>query len=113
MSSGKKPFRDRRQEERVRRDMTCMIRRFRYPGRLAQTIDLSANGIRFQHLGPNIEGDEQVLIQFTLNRETFTVFGQAVRGARLGTVAQDVALSFTGVDPATRSRLQGCLPPRA
>jgi hypothetical protein len=90
-----------------------MIRRFRYPGRLAQAVDLSANGIRFHHLGPKIENGEQVLIQFTLKRETFSIFGHAVRGARLGTVAQDVALTFVGVDPGTQGRLQGCLAPGA
>jgi len=102
---------ERRQETRVMRDMTFMIRRLKYPGRLAQAVDLSTGGMRFLYLGPRIPEGEEVLVQFWFKQKAFSFFGRALRSARRGELGQDVALAFAGMDSMARNRLEVCLAP--
>ena len=103
------PSPDRRREDRVKRTITLMVRRQQDAGRLAQTVDLSASGIRFHHLGSKVREGEKVIVQFTLRGKTFSFCGRAVRMEWLGSFAQDVALSFVGMDVKTRVRLKESL----
>lgn len=102
---------DRRREDRIKRNITLMVRRQLDVGRMAQAVDLSANGIRFHHLGSNVLEGEKVLVQFTLRGKTFSFCGRAVRMEWLGSFAQDVALAFVGMDAKTRVRLKESLLP--
>ena len=100
---------ERRREERTEREVTFMIRRLDYPGRLAQAVDLSTGGMRFRYLGPDIPEGEKVCVQFWVREEPFSFFGRALRSHRLGEFAQDVALTFAGLDLGTQRRLADCL----
>jgi hypothetical protein len=109
MLSHKVPSPDRRREDRVKRTITLMVRRQLDVGRLAQAVDLSANGIRFHHLGSSVLEGEKVLVQFMLRGKTFSFCGRVVRMEWLGSFAQDVALAFVGMDAKTRVRLKESL----
>lgn len=109
MSAQMKYAIERRREERTAREVTFMIRRLDYPGRLAQAVDLSTGGMRFRYLGPMIPEGEDVCVQFWCKEEPFSFFGRALRSIRLGEFAQDVALTFAGLDSRTRKRLEVCL----
>jgi hypothetical protein len=111
MSAHTKSATERRQESRMEREMTFMIRRLEYPGRIAQAVDLSTGGMRFRYLGPTIPEGEEVCVQFWCREEPFSFFGRALRSTRLGEFGQDVALTFAGLDSETRGRLQACLAP--
>jgi len=111
MSAHTKSAIERRRENRTEREMTFMIRRLEHPGRIAQAVDLSTGGMRFRYLGPTIPEGEEVCVQFWFREEPFSFFGRALRSARLGQFAQDVALTFAGLDSETRRRLQDCLAP--
>jgi len=109
MSAQTKTAVERRREERTEREVTFMVRRLDYPGRLAQAVDLSTGGMRFRYLGPDIPEGEEVCVQFWFKEEPFSFFGRALRSNRLGEFAQDVALTFAGLDSGTRRRLENCL----
>lgn len=100
---------ERRREERTEREVTFMIRRLNYPGRLAQAVNLSTGGMRFRYLGPDIPEGEEVCLQFWVREEPFSFFGRALRSRRLSEFAQDVALTFEGLDSGTQRRLADCL----
>jgi hypothetical protein len=93
-------------DERVPIDFTFSFKRFNKTGGLAHAVDLSAGGIRFQQIGFDIEDDEALLVQFTLDRRTFSFCGRSVRTVPLGDCAQEVALSFAGMDPRARKHLR-------
>jgi hypothetical protein len=93
-------------EERVSIDITFSFTRFDKTGGLAYAVDISAGGIRFQQIGFDIRDDEDLLVQFTIGRRTFSFCGRPVRMVPLGDCAQEVALSFAGVDSRTRKRLR-------
>jgi hypothetical protein len=76
---------------------------------LASMVDVGPRGLRFQHVGPGIDEGEAVLVQFTMGRETFSFCGLPLRVKMVETFIQEVALSFVGIDPKTRLRLQKSL----
>jgi hypothetical protein len=102
----KMPQTEWRCEERVPIDFTFSFKRFDKTGGLAYAVDLSAGGIRFQQIGFDIKDDEALLVQFTIGRRTFSFCGRSVRMVPLGDCAQEVALSFAGVDSRARKRLR-------
>ena len=93
-------------EERVPFDFTFSFKRFNKTGGLAYAVDLSAGGICFQQIGFDIKDGEVLLVQFTFGRRTFSFCGRSVRMVPLGDCAQEVALSFAGVDSRARKRLR-------
>ena len=100
---------ERRCEKRAALDITFSV----YLGRgrtiLAQAVDLSSRGLRFQHLGPGVTQGEAVLVQFSLGKETYSFCGKPLRVRMAGSFVQEVALSFVGSDPQTRRRLESAL----
>jgi len=102
-------FFDRRVETRVRCDLTCTFQREAGEGALAHAADLSAGGMRLQHVGPPLEREEPVLVQFNLEGETFSVCGRAVRTLPLDGISHEAGLSFSGLDRRMRKRLRSCL----
>ena len=102
---------DRRTEARVKSELTCSFRKETGEGTLAHAADLSAGGMRLQHMGPPLERGEPVLVQFTLAGETFSVCGRAVRTLPLDGISHEAGLFFSGLDGRTRERLRSCLGP--
>jgi hypothetical protein len=100
---------DRRRDRRFSIEFTFCLRLVKGRTVLAQAVDLSPRGIRFQHLGPGVEKGDAVLVQFTLGPETFSFCGLPLRVKLLGSFIQEVALTFVGMDPKTRMRLQAAL----
>jgi len=101
---------DRRRDRRVNMDLTFSLQLGKGRDVLAQAVDLSSRGIRFQHLGPGVEEGEALLVQFTLGPETFSFCGLPLRVRPVEAFVQEVAASFVGIDPRTRRRLQAFLP---
>jgi len=108
LSRGNLPI-DRRRDRRLSIEFTFSLRPGKGRSSLAQSIDLSPRGLRFQHMGPEVEKGEAVLVQFTLGPETFSFCGLPLRVERPGSFVQEVALTFVGMDPRTRTRLQAAL----
>ena len=109
-SSSRDSGSDRRHEKRASLDLTFSVHLGKGQRVLAQAVDLSSRGLRFQHLGPGVTKGEALLVQFTLGPETFSFCGLPLRVKTMESFVQEVALSFVGIDPKTRKRLQASLP---
>jgi hypothetical protein len=101
---------DRRKYPRLRTDSIVSIRRMAPGASLANAIDLSLGGIRFQVVGIELDLGETVCITITLGTETVEVEGKLVRITDLDPFTQEVGLSFTNVDPHVLEVLKEHLP---
>jgi hypothetical protein len=101
---------DRRKYPRLRTDSIVSIRRLGPGSNLGHALDVSLGGIRFQAVGIELDLGEVVRITLTLGTETVEVEGKLVRITDLDPFTQEVALSFTQVDPAVLDVLKDHLP---
>ncbi len=69
---------------------------------LAVGVDVSAGGICFSCVGLNIEVGDTLRLDLTLEDQNFSVVGTAVRVSEPDSVAQEVALAFSDIDPDIR-----------
>ena len=72
---------------------------------LAQGLDLSTSGIRFQCLGLDIEAGDLLRVQLTLDERTVNAIGEAVWVSKVG-MTQEVGLRFKPVEPSARRVLE-------
>ena len=77
---------------------------------LAHALDVSIGGIRFQCVGLEVELGEVLRVLLTIGERTLSVVGRLVRVTELDGFTQEVALSFTEVDPDTLRFLSSSLP---
>jgi hypothetical protein len=104
------PTIDRRKYPRVHTGSLVSIARLDERDALAHALDLSVGGVRFQCVGLDVKLGEIVRVSLTLGEETTTVIGQLTRVDELDAFTQEVAVSFTKMDPQTRERLERHLP---
>jgi hypothetical protein len=101
---------DRRKYPRVRTESLVSIARVDTREALAQALDVSIGGIRFQCVGLEVELGELLKVQLTIGERTVSVTGRLVRVTELDGFTQEVALSYTEVDPETQRFLATNLP---
>jgi len=101
---------DRRKYPRVRTESLVSIARVDRRESLAHALDVSIGGIRFQCVGLEVDLGETLRVQLTIGDRTILVEGQLVRVTDLDGFTQEVALSFTKVDPETLRFLGQSLP---
>lgn len=101
---------DRRKYPRVRTESLVSIARVDAREALAQALDVSIGGIRFQCVGLEVELGETLRVLLTLCDRTVMVVGKLVRVTDLDGFTQEVALSFTETDPETLRFLSSNLP---
>ena len=101
---------DRRKYPRVRTESLVSIARVDTRQALAQALDVSIGGIRFQCVGLEVELGELLRVLLTIGDRTVSVVGRLVRATELDGFTQEVALSFTEIDPETLRFLSGNLP---
>ncbi|MFI5316128.1 MAG: PilZ domain-containing protein [Myxococcota bacterium] len=101
---------DRRKYPRVRTESLVSIARVDTRESLAHALDVSIGGIRFQCVGLEVDLGETLRVQLTIGSRTILVVGRLVRVTELDGFTQEVALSFTEVDPETLAFLAASLP---
>lgn len=101
---------DRRKYPRVRTESLVSIARVDTRQALAQALDVSIGGIRFQCVGLEVELGELLRVLLTIGERTVSVVGRLVRVTELDGFTQEVALSFTEIDPDTLRFLSSNLP---
>lgn len=101
---------DRRKYPRVRTESLVSIARVDTRQALAQALDVSIGGIRFQCVGLEVELGELLRVLLTIGDRTLSVVGRLVRVTELDGFTQEVALSFTEIDADTLRFLSGSLP---
>lgn len=101
---------DRRKYPRVHTESLVSIARVDTREALAQAMDVSIGGIRFQCVGLEVELGELLRVLLTIGDRTVSVVGRLVRVTDLDGFTQEVALAFTEVDPETLRFLSGNLP---
>jgi hypothetical protein len=101
---------DRRKYPRVHTESLVAISRVDSRGALAHALDVSIGGIRFQCVGLEVELGEVLRVLLTIGERTLSVVGRLVRVTELDGFTQEVALSFTEVDPDTLRFLSSSLP---
>ena len=89
---------DRRKYPRVRTESLVSIARVDTREALAQALDVSIGGIRFQCVGLEVELGEVLRVLLTIGDRTLSVVGKLVRVTELDGFTQEVALSFTEID---------------
>ncbi len=97
---------DRRNYARVPSESLISVDRVDDSSLLAQALDLSVKGLRFQVMGLTLEPEELLRVQLTLEDRTVTVVGRAVRVAAIDAFTQEVAVCFVQVDPDTQRFLE-------
>jgi hypothetical protein len=101
---------DRRKYPRVRTESLVSIARVDTRQALAQALDVSIGGIRFHCVGLEVELGELLRVLLTIGDRTVSVVGRLVRVTELDGFTQEVALSFTEIDPDTLRFLSSNLP---
>ncbi len=101
---------DRRKYPRVFTESLVSIARVDSREALANALDVSIGGIRFQCVGLEVELGEVLRVMLTIGERTVSVVGKLVRVTDLDGFTQEVALSFTEVDPDTLRLLSANLP---
>jgi PilZ domain len=101
---------DRRKYPRVRTESLVSIARVDTREALAQALDVSIGGIRFQCVGLEVELGESLRVLLTIGDRTVSVVGRLVRVTELDGFSQEVALAYTEVDADTQRFLAGNLP---
>lgn len=101
---------DRRKYPRVHTESLVSIARVDSREALAHALDVSIGGIRFQCVGLEVELGEVLRVLLTIGDRTLSVVGKLVRVTDLDGFTQEVALSFTEVDPDTLRFLSASLP---
>ena len=101
---------DRRKFPRVQTESLVSIARVDARAALAHALDVSIGGIRFQCVGLEVELGEMLRVHLTIGDRTVSVVGELVRVTDLDGFTQEVALSFTDVDPETLDFLASSLP---
>jgi hypothetical protein len=101
---------DRRKYPRVRTESLVSIARVDTREALAQALDVSIGGIRFQCVGLEVELGELLRVLLTIGERTVSVTGRLVRVTELDGFTQEVALSYTEVDAETQRFLATNLP---
>ena len=101
---------DRRKYPRVRTESLVSIARVDTREALAQALDVSIGGIRFQCVGLEVELGETLRVLLTIGDRTLSVVGKLVRVTELDGFTQEVALSFTEIDPEALRFLSSNLP---
>lgn len=101
---------DRRKYPRVRTESLVSIARVDTREALAQALDVSIGGIRFQCVGLEVELGEVLRVLLTIGDRTLSVVGKLVRVTELDGFTQEVALSFTEIDPEALRFLTANLP---
>ena len=101
---------DRRKYPRVQTESLVSIARVDAREALAQALDVSIGGIRFQCVGLEVEFGELLRVLLTIGDRTVSVVGRLVRVTELDGFTQEVALAYTEVDPETLRFLSTSLP---
>jgi hypothetical protein len=101
---------DRRKYPRVRTESLVSIARVDTREALAQALDVSIGGIRFQCVGLEVELGETLRVLLTIGDRTLSVVGKLVRVTELDGFTQEVALSFTDIDAEALRFLSASLP---
>jgi hypothetical protein len=101
---------DRRKYPRVRTESLVSIARVDTREALAQALDVSIGGIRFQCVGLEVELGETLRVLLTIGDRTLSVVGKLVRVTELDGFTQEVALAFSEIDPEALRFLTANLP---
>ena len=96
---------ERRNERRVPCRFTLSVMRASGERALANAVDLSPAGMRFQTVGRTIGASDSLLVQFTVNAKTYSFCGHPLRITEPAPFAQEVAVRFRAVDGRTRAFL--------
>jgi hypothetical protein len=75
-------------------------------GRMAQALDLSRAGVRFQCMGLEVGVGDSLRVHMTLEERTFCALGRVVRVTDLDAFTQEIALQLLNLDAATRRLLE-------
>ena len=101
---------NRRKYGRVMTDSIVCVEPLKTFRTLAQALDLSLGGIRFQTIGLELDPSQVIRVTLTLGEETRTVTGRIVRLTDLDNFTQEVAISFIEIDADTQRLLLEHLP---
>ena len=101
---------ERRKYRRVPTDSVVSIRRIDSAEIVAQALDLSLGGIRFQCVGIEVEVGETVAVDIMLEGSTASVLGRLVRVTELDAFCQEVAMAFLEMNDETEQVLKETLP---
>ena len=102
----KDPTFDRRKYPRVRTEAIVSIEQVEAKDVLAQAIDLSLNGIRFQCVGLDVEPGELLRVTLNLDGSDVSAVGELVRVTDLDAFTQELALALVEVDARTLELLR-------
>ncbi|MCP4007338.1 MAG: PilZ domain-containing protein [bacterium] len=101
---------ERRKFHRVHTESLVSIARVDSGDSLAQALDVSIGGIRFQTVGLDLQVGERIRVSLTLGDKTVDIVGELVRVTDLDTFTQELGLSFLEIDPEVLELLQQYLP---
>ena len=102
----KDPTFDRRKYPRVRTEAIVSIEQVEAKDVLAQAIDLSLGGIRFQCVGLDVEPGELLRVTLNLDGSDVSAVGELVRATDLDAFTQELALALVEVDARTLELLR-------
>ncbi len=102
----KDPTFDRRKYPRVRTEAVVSIEQVEAKDVLAQAIDLSLGGIRFQCVGLDVEPGELLRVTLNLDGSDVSAVGKLVRVTDLDAFTQELALALVEVDARTLELLR-------
>ena len=102
----KDPTFDRRKYPRVRTEAVVSIAQVEAKDVLAQAVDLSLNGIRFQCVGLDVVPGELLRVTLNLDGDEVSAVGKLVRVTDLDAFTQELALTLIEVDARTLELLR-------
>ena len=105
-SLAKDPTFDRRKYPRVRTEAVVSIAQVEAKDVLAQAVDLSLNGIRFQCVGLDVVPGELLRVTLNLDGNEVSAVGKLVRVTDLDAFTQELALTLIEVDARTLELLR-------
>ena len=105
-SLAKDPTFDRRKYPRVRTEAVVSIAQVEAKDVLAQAVDLSLNGIRFQCVGLDVVPGELLRVTLNLEGNEASAVPKLVRVTDLDAFTQELALTLIEVDARTLELLR-------
>ncbi len=97
---------NRRRFIRIARDAVLSVEKDEGSGRMAQTVDLSTAGVRFQCMGLEVGVGDSLRVHMTLEERTFCALGRVVRATDLDAFTQEIALQLVNLDAQARQLLE-------
>lgn len=96
---GRATYRDRRKYARIATDHMISFAPVDMGERLAQGVDLSVGGIRFEMVGCEIDLDDVLRVTFNVLDHTLVAVGRVVWVTDTDPLTQDVGIEFLEIDP--------------